>query len=137
MTDDKLWEKLEELELKEELENELAELKDSPVKEQSILIKDLDFSIEGKKTKSQIPGDHKQAIKNGKKVVHTTEQKIEIYPDSKHELLQKVLDKQNELEEKLVELKNKNRSDSETEKDLLKRLDEIEELDNLEDEMDR
>lgn len=61
----------------------------------------------------------------------------ENHSDSKLELLQKVLDKQNELEEKLVELKNKERSDSKTEQDLLKKLDEMEELEDLEDEMDR
>lgn len=134
MTDNELWEKLEELELQEELENELTELKDEQSKEKTILP---DFSIKDKKT-SQIPGDHIQVTKTEKKIALKTDQiRIENQRDSKLELLQKVLDKQNELEEKLVELKNKERNDSKTEQDLLKNLDEMEELDELEDEMDR
>lgn len=125
MTDEELWEKLEELELQEELESELTELRNSQSKEKIIFVNKHDFSIEDKKTNSQIYGDRKEATTN------------ENHSDSKFELLQKVLDKQNELEEKLVELKNKERSDSKTEQDLLNKLDEMEELDELEDEMDR
>lgn len=56
---------------------------------------------------------------------------------SKLDLLQKVIDRQNELEERLQELKHKERSRSKTENDLISRLDEMEQLDELEDEMDR
>lgn len=137
MADEELWQKLEELELQEELENELIELKYDQAKEEITLIKEHDFSMEDNKIKSQIRDDRKKVIKDEKIMLNTDQMTNENHSDSKLELLQKVLDKQNELEEKLVELKNKERSDSKTEQDLLKKLDEMEELEELEDEMDR
>ncbi|CAD0248509.1 unnamed protein product [Spodoptera exigua] len=53
------------------------------------------------------------------------------------EELWQVINKQNELEEKLHELKNRERCRTKDEKDLMLRLDELDQLDELEDEMDR
>lgn len=77
------------------------------------------------KTEIREPKAEVEKVKENKPVV------------SKLDLLQKVIDRQNELEERLQELKHKERSRSKTENDLISRLDEMEQLDELEDEMDR
>lgn len=136
MTDAELWGKLDELELQEELENELGELKDDQPKEKTIPVKEPDITMEVNNRECEIPDE--QAIKNETKVAFKTDQITNGYhPDLKLDLLQKVLDKQNELEEKLLQLKNKERSDIKTRDDFLRTLDKMEELDELEDEMDR
>lgn len=68
--------------------------------------------------------------------------KLETYTENnkvspKYELLQKVINKQYELEEKLIELRNAEKNPSKTEKDLISKLDEMERLDELEDELNR
>ncbi|XP_028160982.1 unconventional prefoldin RPB5 interactor-like protein [Ostrinia furnacalis] len=123
ITDEELWNRLEELELQEELENELMTMDKQHESKQidkppDTFIKEEEFSD--------------PAIKENKQT------KTESNPtQSKLDLLQKVIDRQNELEEKLQELKYKERSTSKTENDLISRLDEMEQLDELEDEMDR
>lgn len=56
---------------------------------------------------------------------------------SKIDLLQQVIDRQKMLEVKLTELKNRETTISKSENDLINRLDEMEQFEELEDEMDR
>ncbi|XP_069361221.1 uncharacterized protein [Maniola hyperantus] len=131
VTDEELWTRLEELELQEELENEMApnddqnELDDSDKNEyDSFIIKKDDVSnIQAEQTNDR--QDVPQITHNFPK--HT----------SNVDLLLQVIDRQKMLEEKLSELKNREKVQTKTESDLLSRLDEMEQLDELEDEMDR
>ncbi|KAL0901957.1 hypothetical protein ABMA27_007100 [Loxostege sticticalis] len=130
ITDEELWNRLEELELQEELENELLSVnKEEEIskndKTQSTFIIKGEEVINPVKTEIQESKAEVEKVKENKPVV------------SKLDLLQKVIDRQNELEERLQELKHKERSRSKTENDLISRLDEMEQLDELEDEMDR
>lgn len=136
VTDEELWERLEELELQEELTE--LKIKNEQLENETNVVKEPDWSKEEKKTISLIPGDNSQTIKN-EKIVKFEQDGLtnDDFADSKLQLLQKVLNKQNDLEEKLIELKNRERSNSKTELDFIKKLDEMEELDELEDEMDR
>lgn len=149
ITDEELWNRLEELELEEELENELLDnyneigdkRKDNLflVNEEQVLLNS--YREEQTKTKiddklpkndknTAMPEDKLNSLKDN--VAETNET-----TKSKLDLLQQVLDKQNLLEDKLQELKNRDRQPSKTEKDLMLRLEEMEQLDELEDEMDR
>ncbi|XP_047532405.1 unconventional prefoldin RPB5 interactor [Vanessa atalanta] len=130
MTDEELWLRLEELELQEELENELEHTTkhDSSIDESeensydSFIIKEDDISnIETEKKEQQEAH-----------ITHNIPKQT-----SKIDLLEQVIDRQKMLEIKLTEIKNRQRVPSKTENDLLSRLDEIEQLDELEDEMER
>ncbi|XP_026492646.2 unconventional prefoldin RPB5 interactor [Vanessa tameamea] len=130
MTDEELWLRLEELELQEELENELDHTTkhDSSIDESeensydSFIIKEDDISnIETEKQEQQEAH-----------ITHNIPKQT-----SKIDLLEQVIDRQKMLEIKLTEIKNRQRIQSKTENDLLSRLDEIEQLDELEDEMER
>lgn len=137
VTDEELWNRLEELELQEELENEL---KDNPphnnkppdsTLQQDVCIPNLtvEYQEVSKKVLDKDIPKEEMSI--------TTETAIRPAQTSKLNLLQQVIDRQNELGEKLQELKHKERNRSKTENDLMSRLDELEQLDELEDEMDR
>lgn len=153
VADEELWNRLEELELEEELENELLdnynEIGDIR-KDNSFLFneeKELlnNFKEEQPKSHNQLCHDKLPQNKVNKTVIDETKyglkdkiaEVINETTESKLELLQQVLEKQNQLEDKLIELKNRDRAPSKTENDLMSRLDEMEQLDELEDEMDR
>ncbi|CAH2102969.1 unnamed protein product [Euphydryas editha] len=129
VTDDDLWLRLEELELQEELENELentieteenkAESEDNGF--DSCIIKENDISNTLLENEKQEPH-----------IIHTFPKQT-----SKIKLMQQVIEGQKFLETKLTEMRNRQRVQIKTEDDLLSRLDEIEQLDELEDEMDR
>lgn len=146
ITDKVLWDRLEELELQEEIDNELSILNSNTqtlfdnmesqvdtfvAKEKDIIINQEVFEDEKRDTEK---GDHEKETKVKKVTYKEIKNPVQT---SKFDLLQQVIDKQNELEEKLFELKNKERSQSKSERDLMSRLDELEQLDELEDEMDR
>lgn len=145
MTDEELWERLEELELQEELENELSsttihtQQMPTNTEESDLPNPNQDFEDNSKERKEK---ENKKIIqesfsskgKEKPKDIHYKETQV---PTSKLDILQQVINKQNELEEKLHELKNRERSQTKNEKDLLSRLDELDQLDELEDEMDR
>ncbi|KOB65765.1 Unconventional prefoldin RPB5 interactor [Operophtera brumata] len=142
ITDEELWNRLEELELEEELENELLD----NYNEISDKRKDNSFLVNEEQTKNdnEISDDiqHKNydstaTIEDKMNILNNKAADTNEATKSKNDLLQQVLDKQNQLEEKLLELKNRDRQPSKTEKDLMLRLEEMEQLDELEDEMDR
>ncbi|CAH0592141.1 unnamed protein product [Chrysodeixis includens] len=143
VTDEELWERLEELELQEELENELTgndifdnltltKIKESNQANRQFTVKEED--TKAKPETEQEKTDPEKPIPESKKKEKNVSFNV---PTTKLGLLQQVIDKQNELEEKLYELKNKERTVSKNESDLMARLDELEQLDELEDEMDR
>ncbi|KAI8438014.1 hypothetical protein MSG28_010670 [Choristoneura fumiferana] len=154
ITDEELWYRLEELELKEELEEEMENMGYVPDKLRKVLHsnknkrksepqeihtkKDDTSSHQEKKIETQEDNNKTNELSLLKKtqVQNCTETEPPRH-DSKLDLLQQVIHKQNELKEKLNDLKNKEIAPSVTEKDLMKRLDEMDELDELEDEMDR
>lgn len=155
ITDEELWNRLEELELEEELENELLdnynEIEDKRkdnsflVNEEQVLL--TSFRDEQSKKHEELNLSKVPDNSGTKPVIDETnislkDKKVTKASDtttstSKLDLLQEVLDKQNQLENKLLELKNRDRQPSKTEKDLMARLDEMEQLDELEDEMER
>lgn len=140
VTDEQLWYRLEELELEEELANELnrneggIEERNEEnlfiVKEESSLL-----SSKGKdnvcSTDANIRDDEG---KNDNKIDAKLKNSTETHST---DILQKVLEKQYELENKLTELKSREKPKSKTESDLISKLDELEQLDELEDEIDR
>ncbi|XP_013191955.1 unconventional prefoldin RPB5 interactor [Amyelois transitella] len=127
--DEELWNRLEELELQEELENELSNVKSDAYLEHE---KNINTFIVPEPDVPQVKKD--KETENSKR----KSQEITTSPQtSKFELLQHVIEKQNELEHKLNELRFKEKNQTKTEEELLSRLDEMEELDELEDEMDR
>lgn len=154
ITDEELWYRLEELELKEELEEEMENMDDGPNKLRKVLNsnrnkhkseskeihtkKDDTSSHQEKKLETQEVNNETNELDVPKKapIEKFTEAETPMN-DSKLDLLQQVIHKQNELKEKLNDLKNKEVAPSATEQDLMKRLDEMDELDELEDEMDR
>lgn len=113
-TEEELWNRLEELELQEELDNEYIKVDENPNKNDNI-----DF-VERTEAKVEIDNNS-----------------IETETSYVNEILSKAIKKQNELESKLLELTNRERGSSKTETDLISRLDELETLDELQDEMDR
>ncbi|KPJ12178.1 Unconventional prefoldin RPB5 interactor [Papilio machaon] len=132
-SDDELWNRLEELELQEELQNELTKDTEN--------VEDIRDSLTNNKKKE----DHNENVTESKYDI-TKEIPEKAVPDATHispentsslDLLQNVLDKQKELEEKISEIKNRKRNVTRTESDLMSRLDELEQLEEVEDEMDR
>lgn len=128
ITDDELWLRLEELELQEELENEYEntkteenELESDDNSFDSFIIKEDDVS------NTQTDVEKTEAY-----IVRTIPKQT-----SKIGLIQQVIDRQKMLESKLNEMKNRERTQTKTEEDLLSRLDEIGQLDEVEDEMNR
>lgn len=128
ITDDELWLRLEELELQEELENEYENTKTEENEPESddnsfdsFIIKEDDVS------NTQTDVEKTEAY-----IVRTIPKQT-----SKIGLIQQVIDRQKMLESKLNEMKNRERTQTKTEEDLLSRLDEIEQLDEVEDEMNR
>ncbi|XP_052739589.1 unconventional prefoldin RPB5 interactor isoform X2 [Bicyclus anynana] len=131
ISDEDLWSRLEELELQEELENELShdgnqrELDDSDANVyDSFIIKEDDVS--------NIPVDQTTERQDVPHITHNFPKNT-----SKVDLLLQVIDRQKMLEEKLSELKTRDRVETKTESDLMSRLDEMEQIDELEDEMNR
>ncbi|CAG4988978.1 unnamed protein product [Colias eurytheme] len=137
MTDEELWNRLEELELQEELEAEYRSMtnrndSDSDGNE-SFIVKDeeaITFPQSTKQTEQQ--KENKEVSRNIK-----SDTNREVDTKSKVDLLKQVIDRQKDLEVKLIELKNKERGRCQTEQDLIGKLDEMEQLDELEDEMER
>ncbi|XP_059058396.1 unconventional prefoldin RPB5 interactor 1 [Achroia grisella] len=135
ITDEELWVRLEELELQEELENEMLHMdnrkynKDSP----NTIIREIEESNISLTEKTELKENKDETVSN--KIMNDPKPVLE--QTSKLNILQQVIDKQNELEQKLTELKYKERSETKTEQDLIARLDEMDELDDLEDEMNR
>ncbi|KAH9631624.1 hypothetical protein HF086_006616 [Spodoptera exigua] len=124
MTDEELWVRLEELELQEELENELSIITSdtqqtppnidesnptNPNLEQENISKE-EKEKEKKKKFHEIIYNEKKDKREETKVPEIT---------SKLDILQQVINKQNELEEKLHELKNRERCRTKDEKDLI------------------
>ncbi|KAJ2940704.1 hypothetical protein O0L34_g14814 [Tuta absoluta] len=153
ITDDELWDRLEELELQEELENELVrdDQKSESNTVKSFVIKEEDtfrdkdktyLAEESNKMTDTMEQESKSEQTNITKQENTemenkfTEAEVPKIA-GKFELLQKVIEKQSELEEKLLELRNKESGKSKTEQDLIAKLDKMEALEELEDEMDR
>ncbi|CAB3239581.1 unnamed protein product [Arctia plantaginis] len=146
VTDKELFERLEELELQEELQSELNNMNDdnfnlSKVKDQKVepLVVKEEENLNFSKMKGE-PNHNIDEVKlqkeiNNKNVSYNESKAPE--QRSKLDLLQQVIDRQNDLDEKLHELKNRERSQCKTKQDLISRLDELEQLDELEDEMDR
>ncbi|XP_063394752.1 unconventional prefoldin RPB5 interactor-like protein [Cydia fagiglandana] len=142
--EEELWNRLEELELQEELEEEMAKMDINREKNVNKLKRGHDNQIETDKNEEDGP---KQVISDIKEKCRTRnieyknnkilKEKDAHKDDDKMELLQQVIDRQNELKEKLTDLKNKETAPSQTEKDILSKLDEMEQLEELEDEMDR
>ncbi|XP_047984517.1 unconventional prefoldin RPB5 interactor-like protein [Leguminivora glycinivorella] len=139
--DEELWNRLEELELREELEEEMVKLAIMNEKPINNLKRGHNNNVET--DTEDVP---KQVINNAKER-HTRNVEVKNNKiirekdnhknDDKMDLLKQVIDRQNELKEKLTDLKNKETAASQTEKDILSRLDEMEQLEELEDEMDR
>lgn len=192
VTDEELWNRLEELELQEELENELFNEQDDNIDNDYLPNRDLNFAREYLSSVQQADTQYEttrnlnfagEELSNGqhdkiddkyelnriptsareidelKYYIETEnekerkllqeksdsekEKKITFYetetPEktSKSDKLQRVIDKQNELEELLIKVKNRARAQTKNKSDLEARLDELEQLDELEDEMDR
>lgn len=155
MSDEDLWTRLEELELQEELESELQELNEiqnsnSDMDIESFLIKgnvsvNQEANLETKE--DRISSDTKS---NNSNIVNEviTQQNVEIESQeiltnksqletSNLDIIHQVMDRQKELECKLYELKNRERSQCKNENDLIAKLDELEQLDEVEDELER
>lgn len=132
--DEELWRRLEELELQEELKNELDEISNKDHIAQSedegsssfIIKEDEGISLQDNKASQKENTVSKATITH-----HIPKQ------TPKLNLLEQVIERQKALENKLTELKNRERAQMNTESELLSRLDEIEQLEELEDEMDR
>ncbi|XP_075973936.1 unconventional prefoldin RPB5 interactor [Anticarsia gemmatalis] len=142
VTDEELWNRLEELELQEELENELNDMNTDvnlssirETKTDTFVVKEED-SINIKETASKIK-ETKHEEKAEKEMKNKKVTFEEAKTHSKLDMLQQVIDRQNELDERLQDLKNRERGQSRTEEDLLAKLEELEQLDELEDEMNR
>ncbi|XP_013175889.1 PREDICTED: unconventional prefoldin RPB5 interactor-like [Papilio xuthus] len=133
ISDDELWNRLEELELQEELQNELAEDNEN--------MEDVRDSLTyNKKNEDHIENMDQRKYDITKEILDkTVSNDTHINPENtcRLDLLQNVLDKQKELEEKIFEIKNRERNVTKTESDLMSRLDELEQLEEVEDEMDR
>lgn len=116
------------------MENELRN-KDDEISKEIVLAKNHNKEHCEKDSNGKECSNESDIVKNNKEesAELTSESKLNFRLD----LLQEVLNKQNELENKLTELKNRNKSCVKTEGDLISRLDEIEQLEELEDEMDR
>ncbi|XP_061708329.1 unconventional prefoldin RPB5 interactor-like protein [Cydia pomonella] len=142
--DEELWNRLEELELQEELEEEMAKLHITSERNVNKLKRGHNNNIETDTHEGDV---QKQVISDVKEKLATRnlesknnkilKEKEAHKDDDKMELLKQVIDRQNELKEKLTDLKNKETAPSQTEKDILSRLDEMEQLEEVEDEMDR
>lgn len=142
ITDEELWNRLEELELQEELENELntedynQDLPKIKQDKDNSLILDENFTKTDQQEqceKTNLEKSEKEI--NAKRVTFKESETSE--ESSKSDILQHIMDRQNELEERLFELKNRDRVQTKSENDLMSRLDELEQLDELEDEMNR
>ncbi|XP_022117631.2 unconventional prefoldin RPB5 interactor isoform X2 [Pieris rapae] len=128
LTDDELWSRLEELELQEELEEEYFSMTNGKnhVEADNLVI-----------SKDDIPTKLNPLSKS--KQLH----EVDGVPDhsnnseSKAQILEQIMIRQKNLELKLAELQNKKEGNSKTEEDLLEKLNEIDQLDELEDEMNR
>lgn len=131
ITDEELFNRLEELELQEELKNEYHNSNDDTPDHNRILHSEKslqeDTTVEFKVPQTQYDNDalYKLLKENSNESLKTNDK------------LQQALHKQKELEVKLLELKNRDRGQTKTEIDLLEKLDELEELEELEDEMER
>lgn len=145
VTDEELWNRLEELELQEELENELSKEQDDDINNQHFTERKAmntgiqEYSLDEVKDYVKLKNEQIENEKTNQEEIKPKKVTFKDIPvqTSKLDKLQQVIDKQNELEEKLYELKNRERSQSKNEKDIMSRLDELEQLDELEDEMDR
>ncbi|XP_026758801.2 unconventional prefoldin RPB5 interactor-like protein [Galleria mellonella] len=141
VTDEELWYRLEELELQEELENQMLLVDDTKNSEnfnnsqKSLITKESDVSSDVLSEYTEQKDNTEQTAKHNYKI--SVDPKTTPQQTSKLDLLQQVLDKQTELEQKLTELKCKERTETKTEQDLIARLDEMDALEELEDEIDR
>ncbi|KAJ8736659.1 hypothetical protein PYW08_007315 [Mythimna loreyi] len=143
ITDEELWDRLEELELQEELANELSQLQNDNIDDQhktkasypkDQIINDLEHDNEIENKPEEINEEKTDNVKEksvGFKETKTPEQ------TSHSGKLQQVIDKQRELENLILEVRSKARVPNKNTADLLARLDELEQLDELEDELDR
>lgn len=130
MTDENLWYRLEELELQEELDNEESEvptmnieLQESPKMDLDIPKDDPSVNLYRTDETNSVKESYIEVIKNKS--------------ETSLNILQQAIDKQAVLEGKLMELKNKSMTNSKTENEIISKLDELEELDELEDEINR
>ncbi|RVE47804.1 hypothetical protein evm_007559 [Chilo suppressalis] len=141
ITDEELWTKLEELELQEELEYELDNMNatetimNSSVNDNNSIASKVIFGTERKNN------ENIEKILDNKHLEQSSNNNINIEQQpamyNKLTLLQKVIERQNELGEKLQQIKERERNTKLTEDNLISKLDEMEQLEELEDEMDR
>lgn len=152
-SDEELWNRLEELELQEELENELTkDTENYDIKDLLKNIKKEEDNIDNvannnhdipKETPIEMEVENIKNVENLKLDDNITEtaacDATQMNPENTNrlEILQNVLDKQKELEEKIADIKNRESNVTKTESDLVSRLDELEQLEEVEDEMDR
>lgn len=145
ITDDILWNRLEELEIQEELNNEQAFEQDckyidsEPPNPKPFVLDE--YEEESNNSPVTLTEDKLQietkAISKKKVTFTDVIEDRSSQISSKLDLLQKVVEKQHEIERQLQELKAKERTRSVTESDLITKLDEMEQLEELEDEIDR
>lgn len=125
LTDEQLWDRLDELEIEEDIE----ELKAKAENFKKAIVADK-CDLKEKRTALSLKNEMERVFEQNQ----MTE---EDFTDPKLQVLRIVVNKQNDLEMKLQELKNKERGISKTEQDFINKLDELEELDEIEDEMER
>lgn len=128
ISDEELWMRLEELELQEEMQNEMQN--SDTVEETNSNESNFDSCVIKESDVKDVRAD--EATELVSRITHNVPKQT-----SKTDLLQQVLDRQEMLSTKLTELKSRERPETTTESELLSRLDEMELLDDLEDEMDR
>ncbi|GBP44594.1 Unconventional prefoldin RPB5 interactor-like protein [Eumeta japonica] len=123
ITDEELWARLEELELQEELEQEYLSAKDENYDTLDIVQNSIDITDCIDESKSNSSGENEYDA-----LVFSTEKRND---------LKEILNKQKSLEQQLLEIKQRERTKVQNEEDLLAHLDEIDELELIEDEIDR
>lgn len=150
ISDEELWNRLDELELQEELENELVEMNNNSkfkftenpfVEQEEALLKmnEVESVNNNKLITEEIKSTETNLVPKEIQENSNFISKVNIPGhNSKMELLQQVIEKQTELERKLIQLQNREIiTEGKTEQELISKLDEMEQLEELEDEMDR
>ena len=144
VTDEELWNRLEELELQEELENELTSMNDDfqhastthkKASIQEYLIDEVEDYIKLKNDEAENEKSFQENSVNEKNTIPEKDTKTPEVP-SKSDKLQQIMDKQKELENQLFDMKNR-KTEAESVSDLLSMLDEFEYMQEMEDELDR
>ncbi|CAH0767291.1 unnamed protein product [Diatraea saccharalis] len=143
ITDEELWNKLEELELKEELEGELEKNNSTDINmdnsPKSVINNNLlPYTWNAKQENNNFDNsseDFKLGVNNESSDKSLNKEMSATL--TKLDLLQQVLERQNKLGERLEQIKDREKSIKITEHNLISKLDEMEQIEELEDEMDR